>query len=161
MSMNREQAITYLRSSGLSEEQIQTVIDAFEMPEEAKDRQENTIDKILTLIDAEAWGYCDYLLKQGIGGNADRHASAVTSNIRERLMEELPGILSDEYEKAFMEGFESHPTHKVYQKAFEDIRAEIKGEMTNKVELSKNRALYWVLELIDHHDPSKAGKENG
>ena len=33
----------------------------------------------------------------------------------------------------------------------EKIKAEIKGEMNNPVELAKNRALYWVLEIIDKH----------
>ena len=33
----------------------------------------------------------------------------------------------------------------------EDIKLEIKGEMNNPVELAKNRALYWVLEIIDKY----------
>lgn len=33
----------------------------------------------------------------------------------------------------------------------EKIKAEIKGEMNNPVELAKNRALYWVLEILDKH----------
>lgn len=37
------------------------------------------------------------------------------------------------------------------EKVFKDIKAEIKGEMKNPVELAKNRALYWVLEIIDKH----------
>lgn len=35
------------------------------------------------------------------------------------------------------------------EKVLEDIKAEIEGEMNNPVELAKNRALYWVLEIID------------
>lgn len=125
--------------------------------EEAKDRQENTIDKILSLIDAEAWEYCDYLLKQGIGGNADKHASAVSDNIRERLVEELPEILTNEYEKAFMDGFESHPTHSTYQKAFEDIRAEL--IKTSKIcEPEYKDAFEVAAQIISKHNPDK-GKE--
>jgi len=135
------------------------------MTEEAKDRRENAIDKILTIIDAEAWQYCDYLIR-ALNGKRDyqRHVSALASNIRERLTEELPDILSDEYEKAFMDGFESHPTHSTYQKAFEDIRAEIASQEINKdkrfiEEIWWNSALQKCLEIIDKYNPDKVGKE--
>ena len=38
-----------------------------------------------------------------------------------------------------------------FEEELEKIKAEIKGEMNNPVELAKNRALYWVLEIIDKH----------
>ena len=75
--------------------------------------KENTIEKILTFIEAEAWGYIDYLRKkERISGDLGDHISILVGNIKDRLREELPEILSDEYEKAFMDGFESHPSHK-------------------------------------------------
>ena len=58
-----------------------------------------------------------------------------------------------------------------YQKAFEDIRTEINEEMKRIIrdEYSQRQNDYcdgceWeckhILEIIDKHDPSKAGKEN-
>ena len=46
------------------------------------------IDECLKRVDAEAWSYCDYLVR-ALNGNSDyqRHVSAVSSNIRERLNE--------------------------------------------------------------------------
>ena len=136
------------------------------MTEEAKDRQENAIDKILTLIDAEAWAYCDYLTQKYKGGSREAEgASHLSSNIRERLMEELPDILSDEYEKAFMDGFESHPKHNAYQKAFEDIREELLYTMDmcepgNPKQDNFVGGLQIAAEILNKHDPSKAGREN-
>lgn len=175
---NEAELLKYFNASRL----LQKAADTLEMlaakvrkenrTEEAKDRQENTIDKILTLIDAEVWSYIDYLKKQEkISGDLGDHISCLSENIRERLREELPGILSDEYEKAFMDGFENHPTYNAYQKAFEDIRAEI-SDMSRDFNLDEvddwnskslaciiGRCSKWANRIIDKHDPSKAGKE--
>ena len=43
-----------------------------------------------------------------------------------------------------------------YQKAFEDIRAELRQKQWHIGVDSANQ----VIEIIDKHDPSKAGKEN-
>ena len=51
----------------------------------------------------------------------------------------------------------------VYQKAFEDIRAEIKALSIMDYEdmyADFNDCKKAVLEIIDKHDPSKVGKEN-
>ena len=54
-----------------------------------KDGWQFALDRALMLVDAEAWEYCDYLLR-ALNGNSDyqRHVSAVSSNIRERIQEE-------------------------------------------------------------------------
>ena len=52
--------------------------------------------------------------------------------------------------EAFTESFT------IDKSVIEDIKVEIKSEMNNPVELAKNRALFWVLEIIDKH----IGKEN-
>lgn len=146
-------------------EQLAAKIRQDNRTEEAKDRQENTIDKILTLIDAETWGYIDYLKKQErFSGDLGDHINCLSENIRERLREELPGILSDEYEKAFMEGFESHPTHNTYQKAFEDIRTEIdktlhEPDYQHEGEDWQN-GLIMAENIVEKYDLSKVGKEN-
>ena len=50
---------------------------------------DKAIDECLKRVDAEAWSYCDYLLRVALNGNSDyqRHVSAVSSNIREQLNE--------------------------------------------------------------------------
>lgn len=49
---------------------------------------DKAIDECLNRVDAEAWSYCDYLLR-ALNGNSDyqHHVSAVSDNIRERLNE--------------------------------------------------------------------------
>lgn len=51
------------------------------------------LDRALTLMDAEGWAYCDYLLDTFAGtgnvGEYQRHVSAVVGNIRERLQAEF------------------------------------------------------------------------
>ena len=54
--------------------------------------------------------------------------------------------------------------NEAYQKAFEDIRAEIKALSIMDYEdmyADFNDCKKAVFEIIDKHDPSKAGKENG
>ena len=49
-----------------------------------------TLEKILDIIDAETWSYCDYLLLKYKGGSPEAEgASHLASNIRERLREEF------------------------------------------------------------------------
>ena len=45
-----------------------------------------------------------------------------------------------------------------YQKAFEDIRAEISSNMGYLGKADKDKRLKMALSIIDKHDPSKAGK---
>lgn len=62
-------------------EAIDEAIKALEQP---------TPEKILVIIDAEAWSYCDYLLRKYEGGSREAEgASHLASNIRERLREEF------------------------------------------------------------------------
>lgn len=49
-----------------------------------------TCRKIKDIVDAEAWAYCDYLLRKYKGGSPEAEgASALASNIRERIDDEL------------------------------------------------------------------------
>ena len=54
-----------------------------------------------------------------------------------------------EYDKGYTKGYSDGRASLIEE--LEKIKAEIKREMNNPVELAKNRALYWVLEILDKH----------
>ena len=57
-------------------------------------------------------------------------------------------------------GYEPQDGDLISRQELEDIKAEIKGEMSNPVELSKNRALFWVLEILDKHIGERSEDED-
>lgn len=84
--MTREEAIKEL----LNMKRINYTLapdECFDMAIMALERENTLLDRVLEIIDAEAWSYCDYVIKHE-NGNAGKQSAAchLSENIRNAVM---------------------------------------------------------------------------
>lgn len=76
----------------LKDEEITVLFWALEsFHKEREDRpRKKGLERAKEIVDVEAWAYCEYLVRKYKGGSTEAEAaSALASNIRERIDEEL------------------------------------------------------------------------
>ena len=179
--MTREEAINYLKSSGMSEEQIEAIASAFtcdyydyeaktcrraEPCEDCISRQA-VLDKIKEICFSKEQKWVDFRVSQGSNGQR---------NLIINFIEDLPSIQpKDIYNKGWQDGAEAIAYHielckeenpTIPMSVIEDIKAEIEKTVCEElnycdVELSFLKwcaGLKYSLRIIDKHIEDIGGK---
>ena len=148
--MNRQQAINYLLSSGFSEEQINTIEQAFKQePTTKNDLGVDCISRkaVLDAIDSKAWEFCDYLINKG-RNDEQKPVSHFADNLRECVREELPSVTPQEPIEPMVE-IDLYSVIKqkyIEREVLDKIRAEIDNALSDGMIHKKT-----VLGIIDKY----------
>lgn len=112
-------------------------------------------EKTLTVLDAEAWEYLDYIRKD-IGGNMDCHISIFADNVRERIKELPSATPQSEWEH-------DHDVLKAHSDGVNEVLDKIRHEIALEARISQSKketeGLDMALEIIDKYKAEGSDNE--